>query len=109
MNATSSTPLLGMVGRLLWMLVGPLALVLITFDIVAHSNGWLTGVDAAYFGALALMLIGRVLEFAGGNPQTGDGQPATTRHLVRYLLVAGVGGLLVWVLANAIGNHWMAD
>jgi hypothetical protein len=100
-------PVLGVLGRLIWMLLGPIALLGLLVLIGANGNGWFTAADLAFFVVLALMLAGRWLEFYGGNPQTADGEPATPRHLHRYWLGAGLGGLACWVAANLVGNHWL--
>jgi hypothetical protein len=54
------------------------------------------------------MLLGRWLEFRGGHAQTATGEPATRADLRRYLVTATVVGLLVWVAANVVANHWLA-
>ena len=54
------------------------------------------------------MLLGRWLEFRGGNPQTTTGEPATPADLRRYVLTLIVAGPILWALANLIGNHVLA-
>lgn len=106
MNALRSNSFLPILGRLLWMLLGPLALGVFAITIIKTGNGWITGADIAFLLVLGLMLLGRWLEFQGGNPQTADGQPATRQHLVRYLFFGATAGLGLWVLANLFGNYW---
>jgi hypothetical protein len=102
-HATGSPAAL--LGRLIWMMIGPLALILLTMAIVREGGGWLTPYDIAYFAVLGAMFLGRGLEFRGGHPQTADGEPATAQHLRRYLLFGALLGLAVWALANVLGNH----
>jgi hypothetical protein len=104
MASSPSYSLAAALGRLTWMVLGPMALLLTAFTVASTGNGWLTPWDFGYFAVLTVMLLGRCLEFREGNPQTADGQPATMSHLRRYLLVAGAIGLVVWVAANLIGN-----
>jgi len=92
-------------GRITWMLICPMVLLPITLSILLRSRGWFTIVDFAYFVVLGLALLGRWLEFRGGNPRTAYDEPATPAHLRRYLVVAPLGGLALWVLANILGNH----
>jgi hypothetical protein len=94
-----------LLGRLMWMMLGPLALTLITFAIVSEGSGWLTRFDAAFAAVLLAMLVGRWLEFRGGRPQTASGQPASRSDLERYFLIAAVAGMAVWLAANVVGNH----
>ena len=91
--------------RLYWMMVGPIILGMMAFVIARDGNGWLTAADFGYFGALALTMMARWLEFRGSNPQTADGQPATSGHLRRYLMMLSVIGIASWVLANIVGNY----
>jgi hypothetical protein len=92
-------------GRLFWMMVGPLILVLLAFTIVIKGSGWLTLPDLAFLGVLGSLLLARWLEFRGGNPQTSTGEPATSAHLRRYAISTIVLGVSAWVAANFVGNH----
>jgi hypothetical protein len=105
MAASQAASVLAVFGRITWMLLGPVALVLATFGIVNRGEGWVTAPDILYFTILGLMFLGRWLEFRGGNPQTADGQPATPEHLRRYLIVGAGAGLAIWVFANLLGNY----
>lgn len=102
---TSFVPVLG---RIVWMMLGPLALVLLAVRIAYLGQGWLTGVDVAFLAVLGGVILARWLEFRGGNPQTATGEPATPDHLRRYSLAVLAVGLAVWVLANLLGNHWLS-
>jgi hypothetical protein len=108
MAHSQTTSAAALLGRFFWMLIGPLVLLLLTFSIVSGGSGWWTIVDFAFWATLAAMLLGRWLEFRGGNPQTADGEPATAAHFRRYALLAGLVALGVWVVANLLGNHWLA-
>jgi hypothetical protein len=101
------TPTRVVFGRLYWMLVGPIMLTFATLHIVFKGTGWLTPADAFYFIVLAGLIVGRWLEFAGGKPLTGTGEPATWHDFRRYSYGVVVLGIAVWVLANALGNRGM--
>ena len=92
-------------GRVLWMMLGPLILVLLTFVIVSTGSGWLTWADIAFVGVLASMLLARWVEFQRGHPQTATGEPATPTDLRRYVRTILPVGATVWFLANLMGNH----
>jgi hypothetical protein len=94
--------------RLVWMLLGPAVLFLLTFSIAAKGGGWLTTVDVVYFAVLALILGARWLEYRSGRGQTSTGEPLTAAGLRTYLIAALAIGLGVWFVANLIGNHWLA-
>jgi hypothetical protein len=81
------------------MMVGPITLALLALSIAQQRAGWLSPQSLAYFPVLAVMLLGRWLEFRCGQPMTSTGAPATATDLRRYLLVAGSLGLAAWVVA----------
>lgn len=92
-------------GRLFWMMLGPLTLGVATYYILTSGTGWRTTADVLFFVILGGMILGRWLEFRGGNPQTSTGEPATSKDLRRYILLLVIAGPIVWGVVNAIGNH----
>jgi len=94
--------------RLFWMLLGPVFLAISLYHIATAGTGWATFADLLYFIILGGMILGRWVEFRGGNPRTTTGEPATPADLRRYVLAVAVGGPVCWVLANLIGNHLLA-
>lgn len=95
-------------GRLFWMMIGPLSLALTLYYIVSSGTGWRTFADAMFFVILLGMILGKWLEFRGGNPQTSAGEPATPANLRNYIAAVAIGGPVVWALANLLGNHLLA-
>jgi hypothetical protein len=89
------------------MMLGPLILAILAFIIVRNGNGWFTLADFTFLAALSALLLGRWVEFRGGNPQTSTGEPATLAHLRRYALGVILLGLGGWIAANLLGNHWL--
>jgi hypothetical protein len=102
------TPLSSAVGRLFWMLFGPFSLALAAFYILSSGKGWATGADLVYLLIVAAMILGRSLEFRGGNPLTTDGIPATQEHLRRYIRMLAMVALVVWILVKVVGNYVVA-
>ena len=105
MSSSTTTPLSAVFGRLFWMLVGPLGLILTTYFIVTSGTGWTTMADLLYFVILGGMILGKWLEFRGGNPETTTGEHVTAADLRRYILMVVTAGPIVWVVANIFGNH----
>jgi hypothetical protein len=89
--------------RILWMMVGPVILGLLALTIIEQHGGWLTLPSLAYFPILGATMLGRWLEFQGGQPKTSTGDPATAADLRRYLLMTSTLGLVVWIVANVLG------
>jgi hypothetical protein len=92
-------------GRLTWFMLGPGALFGILYAIVTHGTGWITGLDAAYFIVVALMVLGRWHEQRSGVATTAEGKPATWDHFRRYVRLLLPTAVVIWILANAVGNH----
>jgi len=99
----------GIIARLCWMMLGPLALVALAYGIVKSGEGWFTGADLAFLGVLAVTMLARWLEFRGGHAETADGEPATPAHLRRYLTGAALIGLGTWTIANLIANRLLGS
>ena len=108
MSTSTSTPLIPVLGRLFWLMAGPLGLVLTLYFIVTSGTGWTTLADLIYFLLLGGMVLGRWLEFRGGNPRDSLGEPVTAADLRRYALKVALVGPAVWVAANVLGNHVFA-
>jgi hypothetical protein len=94
-----------LVARLLWVLAGPLALLGITYSIMSGGTGWLTGRDAAFGIVVGLMLLGRWYEHRSGEATTLTGEVATPEDFRRYMRLVPALAVVIWVVANALGNH----
>jgi hypothetical protein len=107
MSRSSTTTVPALIGRILWMMVGPITLVLLAVSIAQRWDGWFTLPGLAYFVALLGTVLGRWLEFRCGVPMTATGEPATADHLRRYALAFGTIGVGIWLVANLAGDHLM--
>lgn len=92
-----------LLGRLMWIILGPMLSVFITYGIVTRE-GWFTTWDAA-FVVVVLMVGGRWVEQRSGSATTATGEPATVGHFKRYVRVLLPLAAGVWVAANVLGNH----
>jgi hypothetical protein len=104
-NDDAISSLSALFGRVFWMMVGPLSLVLLTFAIVQIGSGWLTWADCLYLAVLGGMVLARWQEFRRGSPRTTDGRPATRGDLRHYVQTAVPVGVGIWVAANVVGNY----
>lgn len=93
--------------RVFWMMVGPLALAVLAFNVALKGGGWLTAIDVAYLAVLGLVLTARWLEFRTGHGQTATGEPMTAADFRGYIVTTVAVGLAAWVVANFVGNHWL--
>lgn len=94
--------------RLMWVIVGPLVLLAITYGIVIRGSGWMTALDAAFGLVVILMLLGRWVEQRSGQATNLSGEPARPEQFRRYVLILPMFAVAVWVIANALGNHILA-
>ncbi len=89
--------------RLVWMIVGNVALA--TSGLVAARAGRLTPVpaDAVFWCAVALMIGARYLDITHYRGATSDGHPATLsdwrRYAIKLPLIAGAA----WAIARVVG------
>lgn len=108
----ASTPEISSVGvllaRLLWLLIGPIALVMLLYAIVSRGGGWLTPWDVAYLLLVPVVMCARWAEQRSGAATTATGEPALPEHLRRYVRVLAPLALLLWVEANVVANHVLA-
>lgn len=105
MDDSKTTPAYAVLARITWMMIGPLAIAMAAYRVWSSGGGWVTATNQAYFIALAITLLGRVLEFCGGNPQRATGEPATSSDLRTYIAGVIVVGLLLWLTVNVLGTY----
>jgi ABC-type polysaccharide/polyol phosphate export permease len=91
--------------RVVWFFLGPFSLMLILYGIVTMGSGWATGLDAAFFVIVGLMVYCRWIEQRSGQAITVEGKPATWDDFRRYVKVLLPLAVAAWVVANALGNH----
>lgn len=107
---TSSQPTTSMhllFARLFWMALGPMLLSVLTLSIIREGGGWFTPADFAFLAMLGGLPLARWLEFRGGDPRNSMGEPSLPGDLRRYVLRTLAIGLIAWLVANLIGNHWL--
>jgi hypothetical protein len=105
MEKNRSTPLSTALGRLIWMVLGPGFLAITTMHIYLYGTGWHTTAHYVFFATLGVMILGRWLEVLGGVPLNSPGEPATRKDFYEYVAFVLGAGLVIWIIANALGNH----
>ena len=97
---------LGVLGaRLTWVILGPMALLGLTWGIASRRAGWLTGLDAAFGIVLALMLLGRWVEHRSGTGTTLTGEFATPEQFKRYMAYLPPLAVVAWIVAHIVGTY----
>jgi divalent metal cation (Fe/Co/Zn/Cd) transporter len=104
-NAGGITSLSVLGARLTWVILGPIAFVLLVVGIVQRGNGWLTGLDGLFGLVVGLMILGRWVEQRSGAATTLTGNPATLQQCKRYIAILSGVAVVTWTAANILGNH----
>ncbi|HVC93128.1 MAG TPA: hypothetical protein VND64_05525 [Pirellulales bacterium] len=102
-HGTSSLRLL--VARLTWMLIGPATLVIIGLKIASAGDGWLTRLDAIFFGVVGMILMARWSELKSGEGRDSFGEPSTIATFPRFVRTFAAVAIAAWTIANIMGNH----
>ncbi|MHB0957795.1 MAG: hypothetical protein ACYC6N_23640 [Pirellulaceae bacterium] len=91
--------------HVVWMFLGPFALVLMLINIVQTGTGWFSAFDATFFVVVAVMLLARWVDQRSGQGLKATGEPSTWEDFRRYALLLPPLAAAAWIVANVIGNH----
>jgi hypothetical protein len=91
--------------RLIWFMVGPMVLLVLTLLITEKRGGWTGPASLAFLVVLAVTILAWWLDLRGGDARTAEGKPATAAHILRFTIAASLIGIVVWCLANLIGSR----
>ena len=94
--------MIALLARLVWMFLGPGALVLIGVDITLHGKGGLGPIDLAFVGALVITLLARWYAQRWGLKVDAYGEPSTPSTFRRYVFQLVLFSLVGWGVA-----HWI--
>jgi hypothetical protein len=94
-----------LIGRILWMMVGPITLLLLALHIARQWDEWFALPGLAYLVVLPGTLLGRWMGSRCGFPKAATGELATTDRSRRYALSSGTIGIATWFIANLVGDH----
>lgn len=70
MAREAAISLTALFGRIFWMMIGPIFLMVLALGIAQQRDGWFAPTDFLYFLVLGGMLFGRHTEFRYGDPLT---------------------------------------
>jgi hypothetical protein len=101
--ATNSPSGLLALTRLFWMAGGPAILFLLAGTVARNGEGWFTPASIAFLIILPVMIVARWFD-----TDNSYGDPTTPAEIRTYTAGAIFVGLLLWIIANFLGNHWLA-
>ena len=103
--ATNNSSGIVMLARLLWFIVGPIFLLVLASSIALKEvGGWFTPASIAYLAILVGVIVARRLD-----PQNSYGDATTMVDLRKHSIGTMSIGLIIWVVANLLGNHSIAS
>ena len=91
--------------RVFWCFGGPVILAFLLYKIAFANDGWLTPSDLAYPIVLIATVAARWASFRAGDRSNSVGEVTTIDQLRRYSIVFTTVGLLIWIVANVLGNR----
>ncbi|HEY0982864.1 MULTISPECIES: hypothetical protein [unclassified Schlesneria] len=99
------TSLWVLTGRVAWLFAGPVVLGFLVMSMLQRRDGWIAGTDLAFLIILAVTVGARWLTYNAGDTSNSNGEPTTEAQLRTYSFSFLTGGVVVWILANIVGNH----
>ena len=91
-----------LLARLYWMFIGTVLLLFLLVFIFEKRPRFPSLHDAAYWVAVASLVIVRYVDIRFLSGKTGEGQPATLADWRRYTVLLGSVGMAAWLLVRAI-------
>ncbi|MFH1262778.1 MAG: hypothetical protein V1495_04970 [Pseudomonadota bacterium] len=83
--------------RITWVFLGPGMMLIVLVKNLSHSK---SGVDSIwtfiYFGLLAAVILGRLIEQRSGAATTAKGEPSTWRHYWRFAIIFTIVSVACW-------------
>jgi hypothetical protein len=84
--------------------LGPAILALLAYAMATAEKSWFAARSIAFLVVLILVVVARWTD-----PLNSFGEPSTPDVLKRYVIGAVGIGIVVWVLANLLGNQFLAQ
>lgn len=90
--------------RIIWMMVGNGALLLLAVLITEKKS--FSGLDVAFWAIVAALILLRYIDITRLNGLTADGEPGSLKHWHRYVLFLLLLAGGVWVLAHGVARFF---
>jgi hypothetical protein len=89
--------------RMYWMILGNAVLALSLLAILRNSEGFFSAADIVFWCGVVALLAVRSVDILRLRGLTGGGEPATTAHLKRYIVILPAASAVLWGVA-----HWVS-
>ena len=94
-----------LVCRVAWLFAGPVMLGFLALAIANRNDGWIAATDLGFLIVLAATVGARWISFHSGDTSNSSGEVTSLDQLRRYSVGFLMGGILVWIATNFIGNQ----
>lgn len=90
--------------RLVWVALGPVALLISGMMLVMNHGGWLSLASLVFLIVIPVMIAGRFIEQKSGFGLDSTGDPATWSGFRTYVLIMVPALVGVWTVLNVISG-----
>ena len=98
------TQLRVLIARVCWCFVGPSLLAMWAIRMATKNDGWFAPSDAGFLSTLGLVIGARWYCFSANDRTDTQGNITSLRQLQDFTRLWIIGGIVVWVATNLIGN-----
>lgn len=91
--------------RLWWCFLGPALLCFLAIQTGIAHDGWIASFDLVFLIVLLTTVGARWISFRVGDRKNAFGDIITLGQLRRYSILFIVGGVVLWIVANLLGNN----
>jgi len=95
-SRNESTPSLGVLSRLYWMAIGPIAIILIVLAIIMKSFKNNIPTSLIYWSLVLSIILIRYLDIRYLKGETADGEPATLNHWKKFSIMGLIIYCAIW-------------
>jgi hypothetical protein len=99
MDTNRSSGFLGL-ARLFWIMGGPALMLFLAAVMVQRGGGWYAPASVAFLVVMIAVAAIRRLD-----PHNGYGEASAPEDLRKHAIVTFGMGLIVWIIANLLGNQ----
>jgi len=97
-SRSEPSPSLGVLARLYWMAIGPIATILVVLAIIMKSFKNTIPTSLIYWSLVLSIILIRYLDIRYFKGETADGEPATLKHWKKFSIVGVIVYCAIWLI-----------
>jgi uncharacterized membrane protein len=91
-------PAFGVLSRLYWMAIGPIAIIMISIAVIMKSFENNIPISLIYWGLVFSIILIRYFDIRYFKGETADGEPATMKHWKRFCMAYLIVFVALWLV-----------